>query len=206
MNDRSARFQADYLESRSRLTTFFRLLLAIPHLLLVALYGIAAFVAVIVAWFALLVTGRWPAGLYGFVAGFMRYMTRVYAYTFLLTDAYPGFGLGEDPEYPVRLQLDPPRESYSRLKVLLRIFYVIPAYIIQYVLLLMAEIVAFIAWFVIVFTGKQPRGLQDLTQMGVSYWARTTPLFLLLTEGYPPITDEPRAQLSGGATERPVLP
>ena len=61
-------FEADYVEQRSRLTTFFRLLLAIPHLLIVAFWGLAVFFGVIVAWFALLFTGRWPLGLYMFTA------------------------------------------------------------------------------------------------------------------------------------------
>ena len=62
-------FKADYVEKRSRLTTFFRLLLAIPHLIAVFFYGLAAGVVVIVAWFALLFTGRYPQGMYDFVAG-----------------------------------------------------------------------------------------------------------------------------------------
>ena len=62
-------FKADYVEKRSRLTTFFRLLLAIPHLIVLYFYGLAAGVVVIVAWFALLFTGRYPQGMYDFVAG-----------------------------------------------------------------------------------------------------------------------------------------
>ena len=61
-------FKADYVEKRSRLTTFFRLLLAIPHIIFLYFYGLAAGVLVIVAWFALLFTGRYPQGMYDFVA------------------------------------------------------------------------------------------------------------------------------------------
>ena len=73
-------FKADYVEKRSRLTTFFRLLLAIPHIIFLYFYGLAAGVVVIIAWFALLFTGRYPQGMYDFVAGSLRYSTRVYGY------------------------------------------------------------------------------------------------------------------------------
>jgi hypothetical protein len=64
---------------RSRLTVFFRLLLAIPHFVFVSLWSFVACLAVIVAWFAALVTGRVPDGLHNFLAAFLRYSTRVTA-------------------------------------------------------------------------------------------------------------------------------
>lgn len=189
-------FETDFVERRSRLTTFFRFLLAIPQFIVLAFYGLAAFCAVVVAWFALLFTGRWPMGLYMFVAGYMRYHARVYAYAWLLVDPYPPFSSAEEPGYPVRLNIPAPQEDYSRLKVLLRIFYVIPAAIIVYVLNLVLELVGFVAWLVIVITGKQPKGLQDVLKMCVSYMARVNALFLLVTETYPPFTDEGPGQIA----------
>src|SRR4051812_33526407 len=185
------RFEADYVEDRDRVTTFFRLLMAIPLFIVLYLWAIAVLAAVVVACFVLLFTGSWPPALYGFVAGLMRFGTRVNGYVFLMTDVYPPFDGGEHPEYPVRLHIDPPQASYDRLKVLLRIFYVIPAAIINYALTLLAEVIAFVAWFVIVATGSQMRGLQDLIHLGVSYQARVAGLFLLVTETYPPIADPP---------------
>ena len=184
------RFEADYDENRSRLTVFFRLLMVIPHAILLSLWAIAGFFAVVIAWFALVLTGRWPEGLYAFVASLMRYATRVNAYMYLLTDAYPPFDGGEDPQYPVRLRIAPPQAEYSRLKVLLRVFYIIPAYILQYVLVMLAQIIGLISWLVIVVTGKQPRGLHDLLVLGMSYYARSMGLFTLVTETYPPIGDD----------------
>lgn len=81
------------LEDRDRVTTFFRLLLAIPHIVVVMLLGLAAFVAWIVAFFAVLFTGRWPDGLRNFVVGTQRWNLRMSAYLFLLTDEYPPFSL-----------------------------------------------------------------------------------------------------------------
>jgi hypothetical protein len=69
-------------------------LLAIPHYILLVFLGIAAVVAVIVAWFAILFTGRYPRGLFDFVLGVLRWGNRVTAYAFVLvTDRYPPFRL-----------------------------------------------------------------------------------------------------------------
>ena len=69
--------------------------LAIPHYLVLFFLGIAAFVAVVVAWFAILFTGRYPRGLFDFVEGVMRWSNRVTGYALILvTDRYPPFRLG----------------------------------------------------------------------------------------------------------------
>jgi hypothetical protein len=69
-------------------------LLAIPHYVVLFFLGIAAFVVVIVAWFAILFTGHYPQGIYHFVEGVIRWQNRVVGYAFLLvTDRYPPFRL-----------------------------------------------------------------------------------------------------------------
>jgi hypothetical protein len=69
-------------------------LLAIPHFLVLAVLGLCALVAVVVAWFAILITGRYPRGLFDFVVGVMRWALRVNAYAVLLvTDQYPPFSV-----------------------------------------------------------------------------------------------------------------
>lgn len=68
--------------------------LAIPHYIVLACLGIAAFVCVVIAWFAILFTGRYPKGLFDFVVGVARWGLRVSAYAYLLTtDKYPLFSL-----------------------------------------------------------------------------------------------------------------
>ena len=68
--------------------------LAIPHYVILFFLGIAAFVCVVAAWFAILFTGRYPRGLFDFVVGISRWSLRVAAYAFLLTtDRYPPFSL-----------------------------------------------------------------------------------------------------------------
>jgi hypothetical protein len=81
------------LEHRNRLTTFFRLILAIPQLIVVSIVELIALILWIVGGFAVLFTGRWPEGLRGFIVGSMRWALRVDAYLLLLTDKYPPFSL-----------------------------------------------------------------------------------------------------------------
>jgi hypothetical protein len=81
------------LEDRNRLTAFFRILMVIPHFVVLLLLGIAAVVCYVVAFFAVLFTGRWPDGLRTFVVNVMRWSFRVNAYMMLLTDEYPPFTL-----------------------------------------------------------------------------------------------------------------
>jgi len=80
-------------EKLSRLTTFFRAIMVIPHTICVAGIGIAAGVVDFIAWWAILVTGRFPRGLFDFVLGYLRWATRVWGYSLLLTDKYPPFDL-----------------------------------------------------------------------------------------------------------------
>jgi|SRR5271168_1943672 hypothetical protein len=85
-------FEADYVQPRSRLTAFFRLLLAIPLAIWFYIYALVAWIIVVIAWFAIVITGRYPEGLYEFVAGFTRFSARFTAYVALLDDRYPPFG------------------------------------------------------------------------------------------------------------------
>jgi hypothetical protein len=84
---------APELANRNRVTVGFRLILAIPQLIVIAALGIAAVVVTFIAVFAVLFTGAWPAGMRNFVLGVARYWLRVEAYLVLLTDQYPPFSL-----------------------------------------------------------------------------------------------------------------
>jgi hypothetical protein len=82
------------LTGRNRLTVFFRLILAIPQLLAFAVLSIASGVVHLIAFFAVLFTGRYPAGMRDFVMNVWRWWLRVETYLLLLTDDYPPFALG----------------------------------------------------------------------------------------------------------------
>ena len=91
------RLDLDYPDAGQDLNRWLPLvkwLLAIPHYIVLFILGIGAFFAVIVAWFAVLFTGRYPQGLFTYVEGVFRWSLRVEAYAFLLnTDRYPPFSL-----------------------------------------------------------------------------------------------------------------
>jgi hypothetical protein len=179
-------FEMDYIPERSRLTTFFRWILAIPHFLFAFVYGIAFLVVAVIAWFALLFTARWPEGMYDFAAGFLRYIGRLSAYIYLGVDKYPPFSGADDPTYPVRVQIAPPLERYNRLKVFFRPIYAILAYVIRYALGIVLSFVAFLSWFAIVFTGRQPESLQNALNFSLGYTIPADALLSLVTETYPP--------------------
>jgi hypothetical protein len=183
-------FEVDYVERRSRLTAFFRLLLAIPIGIWLYLYAIIASIAVLIAWLVIVVTGRYPRGLYDFVAGYTRVVARGTAYVSLLCDPYPPFGPADQADYPVRMRFAGPLERYARWKTFFRIILAIPIVILRYVMGLLLEIGAFAAWVVIVITGKMPRGLFDLMVLANSFAARSDAYLCLLTETYPPFQDE----------------
>ena len=179
-------FEMDYVAERSRVTTFFRGLLAIPHMIMLWAYTIAFLIVWVIAWFALLFTGRWPEGLYAFTCGYLRYLTRVAAYLYLGTDAYPPFSGAEDPAYPVRVPIAPAQASYSRLKVFFRGLYALLAYVIRYAMGIVIAFVALVSWFAIIITGRQPEGLQNALNFSLAYTTRADALMFLLTETYPP--------------------
>ncbi len=196
MNERPVRLVvADDLQ-RNRLTVFFRLLLALPHLIWLSLWGIAAFFAVIVNWFATLFTGQSPRALHDFLATYIRYAIHVYAYLFLAADRFPGF-LGE-PGYAIDVEIDPPRPQ-NRWKVFFRIVLAVPAAIIASALVSggarnyggvnygfgLAGTAAFLGWFVALAQARMPRGLRDAMAYALSYTAQLDAYLFLLTDRYP---------------------
>jgi len=195
-------FEADYVERRSRLTTFFRPILAIPLIIWLAIYGIAATIAIFIAWFAIVFTARYPRTLYGFVEGYNRYYARATAYAALVCDPYPSFLGEDDPAYAVRMHFSGPLDPYSRLRTFFRIILAIPIAILRWVIHLLLEITAVAAWFVIVFSGKLPRGLYDVMVLANSYIARSDSYLYLLTETYPPFED---GQTRSAGTPGPPL-
>lgn len=187
---------------RSRLTVLFRIFLLIPHAIVLSVYAIAAFVAVVFAWFAALFTGRVPDGLHGFIAGYLRYSTRVAAYAHILADPFPPFGSGGS--YPVDLEVEPP-VAQGRLGVFFRSFLAIPCLIVLYPLQLALGVVALGNWFVALFTGRVPAGLQALGMFCLRFQARTNAYLLLVNPRYPAFGDTP-ASLPADQTALPPLP
>jgi hypothetical protein len=181
---------------RNRVTVFFRLLLVIPHYIVLTLWSIVAEIAIIIAWFAALITGRVPAGLHNFIASWLRYTTHVYAYLGLLADPYPPFSGSQ--EYPVDLQIAPP-EPQSRWKTFFRIILAIPALIIASVLRYLGLAVAIIGWFAALFLGRMPKGLRDTGAWTLRVDQQTYAYTSLLTDRYPQFGPTPEPDAVAGS-------
>lgn len=192
-------FEADFVEQRSRLKTFFRLLLVLPWAVVAIAWALGSLFATICAWFAIVATGRYPQGLYEFNAKALRYLNRVNGFQHLMTDELPPFDGGEHPEYPVRLEIAPPQAEYSRLKALFRIVLLIPIFVVLYVVDVGLRVIGFLAWCTIVLIGREPRGLYDLLKWCVAYQARAASYHWLMTETYPPLSPDDGVQPDGPA-------
>jgi hypothetical protein len=194
------------LEGRNRLTTFFRYIVAIPWLIVASIYGFVAEIAAVVAWFAIVFTGKYPEGIYDFNAGYLRMISRVNGFEYLLTDAWPPFGGDEAPDYPVRVGVAPPLDQYSRLKTGLRLIIGIPVMLLGIVQAIILSVCALIAWFAILFTGKLPEGLFNPIRSASAYLARAGGYFLLLTEDYPPFSYEETGAAPAGQISSETVP
>ncbi len=197
-------------------------LLAIPHYVVLAFLWLALLVLTVVAFFAILVTGRYPRGIFDFNLGVLRWTWRVafYSYGALGTDRYPPFTLDDVPDYPARLHVEY-AESLSRGLVLVKWWLLaIPHYIVIGLFLgggsyaaarandwvwsfgfqtgLIGLLVIF-AGFALVFMGSYPRGIFDLV-LGLDRWvARVAAYVLLMRDEYPPFRLD-----QGGVEEGPA--
>ncbi len=183
-------YEADYVKDRNRLTTFFRLIVAIPWLIVAFFFGLAALVVILVAWFALIILGRYPQGMYDFVGGFLRFSMRVNAFITLQTDAWPPFGFGEEPAYPVRVRIAPPAARQSRLKAFFRLILAIPLFVMSMIFSYLIQYVAIAAWVTIVFRGYQPAGIHNALAFTNGWIARANSYIYLMRDEYPPVGDE----------------
>jgi hypothetical protein len=166
-------------------------ILALPLYILVYVLGIVAGICAFIGWFAALFTGQLPEGLGNIIAGYYRVSWRTTTYAFFLREKYPSFALsmsysdpGDDPAW---FEAERPA-NLSRLAVLFRIILVIPqliALVFVGIALYFASIVAF---FVVIITGRWPRGLADFV-IGANRWVwRVEAWFDLLADPYPPFS------------------
>jgi hypothetical protein len=185
---------------RSRLTVFFRLLLALPHLIWLELWGILMIVCAILNWFATLFGGRSPESLHRFLSAYLRYANHVYAFLYLIANPFPGF-VGKADSYPYEIAIAP-RERQNRWKTGFRIILAVPALFLTGTYSALAFVVALLGWFSSLARGRMPQGLRNAGALALRYQAQTHGYLLLLTDAYPysgPVR-------SGGSVDRPDAP
>jgi hypothetical protein len=163
-------------------------IMAIPHGIFLYVLGLVLNVITLIAWFAILFTGKYPPGLFEFSAGIHRYQWRVGSFYLFMREPYPAFGIpggsaepGGDPAtwsivYP---------EKLSRGLIFIKWLLVIPSYIVLLVLAIGAFVALIIGFFAVLITGQWPEGLRRYL-VGVSrLGARVNAYLYLMTDVYP---------------------
>jgi hypothetical protein len=198
-------------EQRNRLTTAFRIFLAIPHLILVGgpavvglgitwslgddasigsgggVLGVFVVLTTVLMWFAILITGRHVDSFWRFAAWFMRWRVRSIAYLMLLRDEYPPFGSG-DGSYPAELHLGEPPAERNRLTVFFRVLLSLPHIIALAFIGIFWSLTTAVAWVVILVTGRYPETLYGFALGALAWTTRVESYVLLLRDEYPPFT------------------
>ncbi|MGB8649557.1 MAG: DUF4389 domain-containing protein [Mycobacteriales bacterium] len=178
-------------------------LLVLPHLVVLALLWVAFVVLSLVAMVAIVVTGRYPRGIFDFNVGVLRWSWRVayYSYGALGTDRYPPFSLDEEPDYPARLDIPYPEQLSRGLALVKWWLLAIPHYVVVGLLAGsgwvvwhdgsssgggLISILVLVAGVLLAFTARYPQGLFDLV-MGCDRWClRVAAYAALMTDDYPP--------------------
>lgn len=167
----------------SRLTVFFRLPLAVPHVIWFALWTVAVFVAAVLNWFVTLFRGTPARRLHAFSSRYIRYQLHVYSFLLLAANPFPGFD-GAPGRYPLDLQL-PERGRQNRWKTGFRVVLAVPALLVNSALGYGLYAAAFLTWFVALVRGSAPWGLRNFSAYALRYQAQANAYLLLLTDAYP---------------------
>ena len=186
-SDYPVQLSIDYPESSNRLTAFFRIILAIPIIILSVGIAYAQMFMALAVLLIVLFRRKYPRWWFDFNLEVLRFDTRINAYIGLMQDAYPSTDEGQSVHLDVEYL-----ENLNRWMPLIKWLLAIPHYIVLYVLSIVSLVLMIIAWFAILFTGRYPRALFDFN-LGVSRWnvRLTAYMFTLMTDRYPPFRLSP---------------
>jgi hypothetical protein len=185
--------QESYSRGQLLLRLFFGwLYIAIPHLFVLAFMGMAAGILRFIAWWAVLFTGKYPKNFFEFQLSLIRWETRLNARLLNLADGYPAFGTSVvDNQIVVDIAYP---EKLSRGLLLLRLFafiYVlIPHGFCLFFRLIACEFIVFIAWWVVLFTGKYPTGMHSFVVGTLRWGTRVMAYLSFMTDEYPPFSSK----------------
>jgi hypothetical protein len=181
--------EIDHRPTQRRWTVALRALLVIPHSIVLYFVGIAAFVVLVIGWFAALVLQRLPNWAAEFLTGYLRWNFRLQTYMYLLVDTYPPFSLSADPEYPARLLTPPAVAPANRASaffgILFRGLLAIPAMVVGVVLTYGWGVCAFVIWLIVLISGGTPRPVFDATAAMIRFAVRLQCYVMLITPTYP---------------------
>jgi hypothetical protein len=164
-------------------TVAVRLVLAVPHLVALALLSVGAVVVTVTGWGAALILGRLPRFAGHYLSGYLRFQTRLTAYLFLLTDVYPPFSFLDAP-YPVRVTVQP--GPLHRGAVALRLVLAVPAIVVAAIVTEgIATVVLIVTWAIVLVRGRLPSALHDVFAAFVRYEARLVGYLTMVTSQYP---------------------
>lgn len=185
-------FDVAYPARLSRIRIFFKLLLAIPHLIVVYLLFLPLSLLTFLAWFGILFTGRYPKSFFEFTSGVLRWSGNVGAYCALLRDEYPPFSW-EPGDYPLTLDI-PRAPRQSRFRLFIRVFSIWPNYVALYFVQIAWFFTTFVSWWAILITGRYPRGLFSFSVGVMRWWQRQAAYLYLLRDEYPPYSINAQAR------------
>jgi uncharacterized protein DUF4389 len=168
---------------RSRLSVFFRLPFALPHIVWLLLWTILALLAGIANWFFALVTGRPAAPLARFLSAYIRYSAHVSAFLWVVANPFPGF-VGAAGSYPVDVAAPPPGRQ-NRWVTGFKIILAIPAMLLGAAFGLALHVGSILIWFYSLVRGRAPGGLQRTGAYAIGYGAQLNCYLYALTDRYP---------------------
>ena len=179
----------EYQERVNRFLWLIKWFLTIPHNVVLYFLSIPIMVTLPASWLIIVITGRYPAFLWSYHAGLLRWNWRVdfYSYGVGGTDRYPPFSLASRDDYPADIHIEYPEQS-ARLTVLFRWLLVIPHLVVVYFIDMIAGLLVFFALLVLLFTGRYPESLFGII-MSMNRWMyRVSAYNALLVDRYPPFS------------------